>query len=325
MSKSKGNVIPIATVPEIFSADLVRLFLVSIADLSSAVDWRDKEVETVKKRLMRFWHAMKNDVESGIPEFDQRLSFASKWILAATNEMISKTSEAAHQFAYRKYVTEAFFEQLNRVEEYKSMISDGDERRRVLSEVIDKWLRVLAPVIPHVAEELWSRMDKRGYISLAAFPPYDSRYSETLAQKGFIDSVLDDISSIQAAIKRDIQSIYIYLATPWKYELYEAARSLDDPSIKNVIAQAKEHPSLRKHLKEIAQMAPGIAQAFAQPVASDKALSFEAESEALLAVKEYLARKFEKNVYIEVEGSGAYDPGNRAKRALPAKPAIYVE
>jgi hypothetical protein len=58
---------------------------------------------------------------------------------------------------------------------------------------------------------------------------------------------------------------------------------------------------------------------------SDKSLSFQAELEALLAVKAYLARKFEKKVYIEVEGSGAYDPANRAKRALPTKPAIYVE
>ncbi len=325
MSKSKGNVIPIATVPEIFSADLVRLFLVSTADLSSTVDWRDKDVETVKKRLLRFWQTLKNDVESGSSEFEGELSFASKWILAATNEMVYKTSEAAHEFAYRKYVTEAFFEQLNRVEEYKSMISDGDEKRRVLSDIIDKWLRVLAPVVPHMAEELWSRMDKPGYISFAAFPRYDSCYSESLAQKGFIDSLIDDILSIQAALKRDIESIYIYLATPWKYELYEAARGLDDPSIVNIMARTRDHPHLSKHLKEIARLVPGIAQAFAQPVPSDKVLSFEGESEALFAAKEYLARKFEKNVYVEVEGSGEYDPGNRARRALPAKPAIYVE
>lgn len=325
MSKSKGNVIPIATVPEAFSADLVRLFLVSVADLSSAVDWRDKEVETVKKRLLRFWQATKNDVEAGSPEYDREPSFASKWILAATSEMVSKASEAAHQFAYRKYVTEAFFEQLNRVEEYKSMISDGDERHRVLSDVIDTWLRVLAPVVPHMAEELWHRMNKPGFISLAAFPRYESRYAETLAQKGFLDGVIDDISSIQAAIKRDIKSIYIYLATPWKHELYAAARDLDDISIKNIIARAKDYPRLRTHLKEIAQLAPAIAQTFTQQMPSDKALSFEAESEALIAVKEYLVRKFEKKVYIEVEGSDAYDPANRARRALPAKPAIYVE
>jgi leucyl-tRNA synthetase len=325
MSKSRGNVIPIATVPEVYSADLVRLALVSIADLNSTVDWREKEVEMVKKRLLRFWHAAKNDIEAGRQEYDEGLSFASRWILAATNAMVSRASEAAHQFSYRKYVTEAFFEHLNRVEEYKSMISDSDERRRVLWDIIVVWLRVLAPVVPHIAEELWERMHKVGYISLAAFPRYDNLYAETLAQKRFLDGVIGDISNIQAAIRRETESVFIYLAAAWKYQLYALAGELDDHSIKEIMARAKENPDLRARLREIAQIAPGLAKSLAHEPTSDSTLGFEAESETLLAAKEYLTRKFGKPVYICVENSEMYDPANRARRALPAKPAIYVE
>jgi leucyl-tRNA synthetase len=325
MSKSKGNVIPIATVPEVYSADLVRLSLVSIADLNSTVDWREQEVEMVKKRLLRFWYSAKSDIEAGRPEYNEGLSFASKWILAATNAMVSRASEAAHQFSYRKYVTEAFFEQLNRVEEYKSMILDSDERRRVLWDVTEVWLRVLAPVVPHIAEELWERMHKVGYISLAAFPLYDTLHAETLAQKRFLDGVIGDISNIQAAIRRETESVFIYLAAAWKYQLYAEAEGLDDLSIKKIMARAKENPDLRSRLKEIAQIAPGLAKSLAHEPASDSTLGFEAESETLRAAKEYLTRKFGKRVYICVENSETYDPANRARRALPAKPAIYVE
>jgi leucyl-tRNA synthetase len=325
MSKSKGNVIPIATVPEVYSADLVRLCLVSIADLNSTIDWREKEVEMVKKRLLRFWHATKSDVEAGRPEYNGQLSFASRWILAATKAMVSKTSEAAQQFSYRKYVTEAFFEHLNRVEEYKSMILDGDERRRTLWDVIEIWLRVLAPVMPHIAEELWERMLKSGYISLAEFPLYDDLYAETLPQKGFLDGVITDISNIQAAIKRETESVFIYLPAQWKYTLYGVARGLDDLSIRNIIARAKDDPLLRMYVKEIAHIAPDLVKSLAHEAPSAGALDFKAESETLLAAKDYMTRKFGKHVYVCEENNNVYDPANRARRALPTKPAIYAE
>ncbi len=325
MSKSRGNVIPIATVPEVYSADLVRLCLVSIADLNSTVDWRENEVEMVKKRLLRFWHAANSDIGAGRSQYDKELSFASRWILAATNAMVSKASEAAHQFSYRKYVTEAFFEQLNRVDEYKSMISDSDERRHVLSDILNIWLRVLAPVVPHIAEELWERMHNVGYISLAAFPEHDNHYAETLVQKRFLDGVIGDISNIQAAIRRETASVFIYLAAAWKYQLYHVVHGLEDRSLKEIMARAKEDPDLRTRLKDVARITPDLVKSLAQAPAADTLLGFEAESETLLAAKEYLSRRFGKRVCVFVENSEIYDPANRARRALPAKPAIYVE
>jgi leucyl-tRNA synthetase len=318
-------VIPIATVPEVYGADLVRLCLVSIADLNSTVDWRENEVEMVKKRLLKFWHAANSDIGAGQSQYDNELSFASRWILAATNAMVSRASEAAHQFSYRKYVTEAFFEQLNRVDEYKSMISNSEERRRVLVDILDVWLRVLAPVIPHIAEELWERMHNVGFISLAAFPQYDNVYAETLVQKRFLDGVIDDISNIQAAIKRETATIFVYLASGWKYHLYDLVHGLDDRSLKQIMARAKEDPDLQTRLKDIAKIAPDLVKSLAQRPAADELLGFKTESETLLAAQEYLSRRFGKRICIFVEDAETYDPSNRARRALPAKPAIYVE
>ncbi|HYA33853.1 MAG TPA: leucine--tRNA ligase [Candidatus Bathyarchaeia archaeon] len=324
MSKSKGNVIPIATVPEVYSADLVRLCLVSIADLNSTVDWREQEVEMVKKRLLKFWHAVKTDVEAVGSQYKGPLSFASRWILAATNAMVLKASEAANQFSYRKYVTEAFFEHLNRVEEYKSMMLEDKEKRKTLRDVIEIWLRVLAPVIPHTAEELWERMGKPRFISLAAFPRYDDLYVETLAQKGFLDNVMADISNIEAAIKRKTESVFVYLPAQWKYSLCHLVQRLEDLSLKNIMAKARNDVELRQHLSEVARVAPELVTSFARP-ASAETLDFEVESETLYAAQEYMARKLGKTVHISVEAKDVYDPANRAKRALPGKPAIYFE
>jgi len=325
MSKSKGNVIPTATVPETYSADLVRLCLISIADLNSAVDWREREVEMVKKKLLSFWNSIKKDIEAGKPVDDVELSFASKWIIAATNFMVLRTTEAAHQFSYRKYVTQAFFEHLNRIEEYKAMVLDVHERRKVLWDVIDTWSRVLAPIIPHIAEEIWARMKKIGYISIAPFPQYNELYAETLEQKAFLDEVIDDISNIQAALRKDAESAYIYLPAAWKYKLYDVIYELDDPSIKNVMKQARDNVLLQSHLKEVAQITAELAKSVSRESIHACHLSREAEMEVLYATREYISQKTGKEVHIFTETEPVHDPANRARRALPAKPAIYLE
>jgi len=57
-----------------------------------------------------------------------------------------------------------------------------------------------------------------------------------------LDGVITDISNIQAAIKRETESVFIYLPAQWKYALYGVARGLDDLSIRNIIARAKDDP-----------------------------------------------------------------------------------
>lgn len=325
MSKSRGNVIPIATAPDIYSADLVRLCLVSTADLNSAVDWREKEVEMVTKRLLRFWSAMKRDIEAGACAPVADPSFASRWIIAATNAMVTRATEAAHHFSYRKYVTEAFFEHMKRVEEYKVMVTDVEERHAVLQDVIDVWLRVLAPVIPHIAEELWMKMQKTGYVSLAPFPHYDDRYADTLQKKEFLDRVAEDIANIQAAIKKDAASIYIYLPIEWKYDLYHVISELEEPSIKDIMKQCKGNPRLQPHLKEIAQIAAELSKSTLHDSVQSDQVNLKAERDVLLSTKEYLAQKFGKNVHVYPESNPVHDPANRARRALPTRPAIYIE
>jgi leucyl-tRNA synthetase len=191
--------------------------------------------------------------------------------------------------------------------------------------VLGVWLRVLAPIVPHIAEELWERMHEDGYISLAAFPQYDNLYAETLVQKRFLDGVIGDVSNIQAALKRETVSVFIYLAAAWKYKLRELVYGLDDRALKQIMSRAKEDPELRMHLKDIARIAPDLVKSLAQEPTANIMLGFEAESETLIAAKEYLSRRFGKKISIFAENSEMYDPANRARRALPAKPAIYVE
>ena len=326
MSKSKGNVIPIATISEKYSADLVRLYLASIADLNSTIDWREKDVEMVKKRLLKFWSSAKQDIRCKSSEHASELSFASKWILAATNSMVVRAAESASQYSYRKYITEAFFNHLNAVEDYKLMVLDIDEKQRVLFRVMEKWLRVLAPVIPHISEELWLRMGNVGYISLAEYPTYEDVFAQTLVEKSFVDNVIDDITSILSVIKAVPTSIYIYLPADWKRELYTVVRRLEDLSIGNIIATCRNNPILQPHMKQIAQLSKEMSKEMPREGEYGMVLDSEAEIYALESLKDYISWKFNGAIVnIFKEDTNCYDPAMRAQRSLPMRPAIYVE
>ncbi len=326
MSKSKGNVIPIAIISEKYSADLVRLYLASTADLNSTIDWREKDVEMVKKRLLKFWSSAKQDIEGKNLVYTGELSFASRWIVAATNSMLVKAAEAANRYSYRKYTTEAFFNHLNAVESYKLMVLNADEKRKVLFDVMEKWLRVLAPVIPHITEELWAKMGKVGYISLAEYPKYENVFAETLIEKRFVDDVIDDITSILSVIKTAPTSIYIYLPASWKRELYAVIRGLEDPSIGNILSACRNNPVFQPHMKQLAQLSKDISKEMSREAQHGLMLDREAEMYALVSLKDYISWKFNgATVNISEEDTEPYDPAARSRRSLPMRPAIYVE
>ncbi|HIJ97683.1 TPA: leucine--tRNA ligase, partial [archaeon] len=55
MSKSKGNVIPLADIPRKYGADLYRLYIAGSANLDAVVDWREKNVVSAQKRMNKLY------------------------------------------------------------------------------------------------------------------------------------------------------------------------------------------------------------------------------------------------------------------------------
>jgi hypothetical protein len=89
--------------------------------------------------------------------------------------------------------------------------------------------------------------------------------------------------------------------------------------------QARDNVLLQSHLKEVAQIATELAKSVSRDSIHTSNLSLEAEMEVLCATRGYLSQKFGKEVHIFTETDPVHDPANRARRALPAKPAIYLE
>ncbi len=182
MSKSKGNVITPIDLIEEYSADVVRYWS-STSKLGTDTAFSRDLLKIGKKLVTKLWNATKfaaihldkipdapqtalEDVRSG--RISETLDL---WILTRLNRAIGKSTESFEKFEYsdaRAAAEDFFWNDFcdNYLELVKRRVydEDGDSRQGQLSAAytiyhcLDGILRLFAPILPHITEELWSHI-----------------------------------------------------------------------------------------------------------------------------------------------------------------------
>ncbi len=150
MSKSKGNVIPLAHVSELYGADLYRLYIISSANLDTMLDWKDKEVEMVRKKLEKFVSIVEEALEADDIELDE----IDQWLVDSFYKAAHDVRALFNSFRFKDAVIMLFFDMLNKIKFHERIV--GKERNRaVVKKFLYDWIITLSPFIPHIAEEIW--------------------------------------------------------------------------------------------------------------------------------------------------------------------------
>lgn len=210
MSKSKGNVIPLVDIPKKYSSDLYRLYISSTADLNTVVNWKENEVITVKGKLERFFELMSNAKKTEREIDFDKLDNCSKWFVSEINKKIKEATELLTNFEIKKYIQKAFFELLNETNYYIRRMEKINEN--VISYLADKWIRLLAPVIPHICEELWEKLGNKNFVSLENWPEYDEKKIDEKIMKieETFRKTLDDIRHVlKITGKKNFAYLYV--------------------------------------------------------------------------------------------------------------------
>ncbi|RLG46904.1 MAG: leucine--tRNA ligase, partial [Thermoproteota archaeon] len=327
MSKSRGNVLPLVEIPRRYSADLFRLYVVSTASLDTAVDWREEQVRVVLGRMRAFWNKALEIIEAsrGVREPGE-LSLASRWALSRLNTMVREATEHLESMRLREYAVLAFYEILNLVSRYESMAAevDGDERRWTLRRILEVWVRLLAPLIPHMAEELWERMGMEGFVSVAAWPEADEGMidRELEAAVEAVERTVEDIKEIVAATSGKYSRAYIYVGPEdWAYEVLRIASGDGSRGVKEVLREAMSRPEIRGHGKRVV----GLVQAIFEGRVPRTPVGREVELRTFRELRGYISRRVGMEVVVEEATNPSYDPAGKSRAALPLKPGIYLE
>ncbi|MBP1702534.1 MAG: leuS, partial [Chloroflexi bacterium] len=164
MSKSRGNVIAPDDLVSRYGADTVRAYLMFFARWDMGAPWNGSGIEGVARWVRRVWTLMLEPVAPGDPSPDTLRTLRRK-----LHQTLRQVTHDFETFEFNTIVS-ALMELLN--EMYKAR-DQGATGSSAWAEVLDIYLRMMAPVTPHVAEELWQHLGKSYSIHNQPWPIVD--------------------------------------------------------------------------------------------------------------------------------------------------------
>jgi len=170
MSKSKGNVVnPDAYVSEL-GADAVRAYLMFIAPWERGGEWDDSGISGISRWLRRVWGLALEpyEVKSGAAPK------AQKDLLRLTHQTIKKVTNDLERLRFNTMIA-ALMEYTNYLTKVKERGAVGES---IWKESIDALILLLAPTVPHLAEEIWHRMGYEYSIHNQSWPSWDEGLAE---------------------------------------------------------------------------------------------------------------------------------------------------
>jgi len=155
MSKSRGNVVNPDEIIKEFGADTFRLYEMFMGPLEDMKPWSTKNILGVHRFLNKVWELAQ--VES------QKSKVESQEVEVLLNKTIKKVGEDIETMSYNTAIS-TMMVLVNKIQEVK-IINQNQ---------LEKFLIILAPFAPHMAEELWSKLGQSASIFKEAWPEYDA-------------------------------------------------------------------------------------------------------------------------------------------------------
>ncbi len=339
MSKSFGNIIPLRDAIDAYGADPFRVAILATAELLQDADFSPTLAKATKDRLERFYTTALETI-GGVDDEDPLESHAiDRWMISRLHQHIATATQAMEDFRFRQAVQTALYLLDQDVQWYHKRAPNGNRSRsaahRVLRQVLETRLRLLAPFAPHLCEELWHRLGNPGFVAVSEWPRVDETQIDwtVLAAEETVKTLQEDVANILQATHMSPQRICLYTAADWKWKVYRQALELaKDGSLEvGVLMKAlMMDPELRGQTRQVATFASKTVAAMKKSPSHilEKRLHTGDVDEfaAIIAAKDYYAREFKAHVdCFQEDDADAYNPARRAELAEPYRPAIYIE
>jgi leucyl-tRNA synthetase len=169
MSKSRGNVVTPDDYVGKMGADTVRAYLMFVGPWDQGGGWDDSGISGIWRWLNRVWNlVLEEQKDAHLPPIDQA---TENELRHRTHKTIKKVAEDLERFRFNTMIASLmeFTNYLAKVKEERSVAN------AVWKETIKTLLLLLAPSVPHVAEELWEQTGHPYSIHTQSFPSWDEK------------------------------------------------------------------------------------------------------------------------------------------------------
>jgi leucyl-tRNA synthetase len=178
MSKSKKNVVDPAGIITTYGADTARLFMLSDSPPERDLDWTDSGIDGAYRYLNRLWRLV---IDPPLPlpakgtAMPAELGETARKLRSFTHKTIALVGEDLDRFHFNKAVA--------RIRELSNALAEATTEDGgvawALREGLEALVRLIGPMMPHLAEELWSEL---GHEELLVDSPWPAVQSDLLVE-----------------------------------------------------------------------------------------------------------------------------------------------
>jgi leucyl-tRNA synthetase len=315
MSKSLGNIIPLIDGIEQYGADPMRFIEVAGADLDTETEFSANSIESVKSKneflckLISELQTMKS----------AELSHIDYWLYSKLNAKIRDATECMDGVRIKEAYTGIYY---NSVSELRWYFERGGSNAIVLRDFLEAVTLMLAPIMPHIAEEFWQMLGTSALIAKEHWPEFNAQMidegqeaieEEIKRTAEDIDQSMALTAKIDANKGKKLGGIRIIIADDWKVKAFNMLAKTKN--ISQVMGSsdfsAVDKEVLSKFLTQFSKNMQGLIPM--RDISSDAVLG------SFVEAKEYLSKRFGADIDVEKE-SASKSP--RASRSAPGKPSI---
>lgn len=174
MSKSKGNVVSPEDMIEKYGADATRLFILFAAPPEKDLEWSDHGVQGAYRFVRKLYHLAhqvaeisRDESKGNLYESLESLGKKDRNMLELLHRTIKRvTDDIEKDFAFNTAIS-ALMELVNEFEDY---LVANEKDPAVAKEVMKNIALMVAPIAPHLAEEMWSILGFKPSVHLEKWP-----------------------------------------------------------------------------------------------------------------------------------------------------------
>ena len=161
MSKSKGNVVNPDDIVDQYGADTLRLYEMFMGPLEESVPWDEKGLHGANKWVQRVWRLLMDDNNH---LRDRVSTFNDGKLTKVYNQTVKKVTEDYERMHFNTAISQLMV-----------FVNEAYKVDDLPVEYMKGFVKMIAPIMPHMAEELWSQFGESETITYQPWPTYDPK------------------------------------------------------------------------------------------------------------------------------------------------------
>ncbi|MCH5385898.1 leucine--tRNA ligase [Limosilactobacillus reuteri] len=185
MSKSKGNVVNPDDIVDQYGADTLRLYEMFMGPLEESVPWDEKGLHGANKWVQRVWRLL---MDNNNHLRDRVSTFNDGKLTKVYNQTVKKVTEDYERMHFNTAISQLMV-----------FVNEAYKVDDLPVEYMKGFVKMIAPIMPHMAEELWSQFGESDTITYQPWPTYDP--------KALVEDEVEMIVQVNGKVRAKIKMV----------------------------------------------------------------------------------------------------------------------